>query len=201
MDSRKIKLKPILSFDKNVAIISNYTSMPKTIEWPKNVEGKLLQCIAHIPTNIINGSLPIKLKDNYAISIFTYYDKDDYFLDKITYAGDEEDFKITQDNTRVILHEIGDDIYSLNETIIPFHEMTISDEIVETDYYGSKMGGSPTFIQNKKLQIDKYNFVFQLYGGDFPDSINDIFYLTDSLGYLFVKKDDLFTGLFFTQAG
>lgn len=201
MDSKKILFNTVSNFNKKVAMLSNYTSMPKNIEWPKNVDGKLLQCIAHIPTNFLNEILSIELKSNHAISIFTYYDRDDYFLDKITYAGDQNDFKTVLSNTKVIFHEIGNDVYSLNKIDFPLNEFIISPEIIKEDYYGSKIGGMPTFIQKKNLNIEEFRFIFQLYGGDFPEDFNDIFYLSDSLGYLFIKDEMPFIGLFFTQAG
>jgi hypothetical protein len=59
----------------------------------------------------------------------------------------------------------------------------------------------PVLLQNKNLQINDYKFILQLYGADFPEDINDIFFLSDSSGYLFIKNDKLFSVLFFTQAG
>jgi hypothetical protein len=201
MESKKIYFEEIEYFDKDIAMLSSYTSMPKNIDWPKNPEGKILQCIAHIPTNIINEILNTKLEQNHAISIFTYYDKQEYFLDKIVYAGDENELKTVRDNNKIIIHEIGEDIYSLNDVIIPFNKMIISDEIAKNNFYGSKIGGMPVLLQNKNLQINDYKFILQLYGADFPEDINDIFFLSDSLGYLFIKNEKLFSGLFFTQAG
>ena len=39
----------------------------------------------------------------------------------------------------------------------------------------------------------------QISGADLPSSLDDLFYLTENVGYIFVKKD-LTGGLFFVQA-
>lgn len=55
-------------------------------------------------------------------------------------------------------------------------------------------------IVPETLMLD-YAFVSQLYSGDFSEPFKDIFYLSDAVGYLFLKKDGSGEGLFFVQTG
>lgn len=63
------------------------------------------------------------------------------------------------------------------------------------------MGTNPVFLQNEELELDSYQFCMQIYAGDFPEEFQDIFYLSDSIGYLFLSKEENSNdaGLFFTQ--
>jgi len=74
-----------------------------------------------------------------AIYVFSYYDKEDYFLDYITEIDQE-----------------GDDF------------------------------------------LEKYIFIGQILGMDLPKEVNEIFYLTENIGYIFINRD-LSGGLFFVQ--
>lgn len=189
MKSKEIIFQPISKIDNSNAILSSLTSMPKCIAWPKNSEGKLLQCIAHIPTSFLNEHLGLKLQKDCAISIFTYYDSEDYFLDKIVYCGDNEEYKTVKDNTRVIFHEIGEEFYTLNDIEIPPHKIIAEKDIQAVNFYGSKLGGEPTLLQKNELEVKHSIFLLQLYGSDFPTGLDDIFYLSDALGYLYIAPD------------
>lgn len=65
----------------------------------------------------------------------------------------------------------------------------------------SHLGGEPIFLQNENLVVDDYQFCLQIYGGDFPEEFQDIFYLNDSIGYLFLngEADANDIGMFFAQ--
>lgn len=189
MKSKEIIFQPISKIDNDNAILSSLTSMPKCIAWPKNSEGKLLQCIAHIPTSFLNEHLGLKLQKDCAISVFTYYDREGYFLDKIVYCGDNEEYKIVKDNTRVIFHEIGKEFYTLNDIEIPLHKIIAEKNIQVVDFYGSKLGGEPTLLQKNELEIKNSIFLLQLYGSDFPTGLDDLFYLSDALGYLYIAPN------------
>ncbi|MNP03423.1 hypothetical protein D3C76_953070 [compost metagenome] len=47
--------------------------------------------------------------------------------------------------------------------------------------------------------LAEYDFLCQFYSSDFSDPFKDIFYLTDAVGYLFLKKDRSGSGVFFVQ--
>lgn len=58
------------------------------------------------------------------------------------------------------------------------------------DYNGSLFGANPVFLQEEKLELASYQFCMQIYGGDFPEEFQDIFYLDDAIGYLFLSKEE-----------
>ena len=53
----------------------------------------------------------------------------------------------------------------------------------------------------EKLELASYQFCMQIYGGDFPEEFQDIFYLDDAIGYLFLSKEEKANdvGVFFVQ--
>ena len=136
------------------------------------------------------------------ISVFTTYNTEDYFLDSIVYHGDTEEFNnIKKGFTKVILHSIGSPRND-SDFLIPAKKIIIDEKVNEsTDYYGSFLGTSPVFLQKEKLELNDYQFCMQISGSDFPEEFQDIFYLNDSIGYLFLRREgDLNDiGLFFTQ--
>jgi hypothetical protein len=119
------------------------------------------------------------------------------FLDSIVYNGDDSELEnIKNGFTKVIIHDIGDGSRNESDFEIPekyFHLISLEDNEI---YSGSKLGGEPFFLQNKNLKLHDYEYILQIYGNDFPEEYNDIFYLTDSMGYLYIKNED---GIFFTQ--
>ena len=62
-------------------------------------------------------------------------------------------------------------------------------------------GANPVFLQEEKLELASYQFCMQIYGGDFPEEFQDIFYLDDAIGYLFLSKEEKANdvGVFFVQ--
>lgn len=67
-----------------------------------------------------------------------------------------------------------------------------------------KMGWSdaydkPNFLQNENYeQLVNYNFLCQISANDLPDELQDLFYLNDAVGYIFLKNN-LDSGIFFVQ--
>lgn len=188
--------------EHNVFRIGGKSLLPADIEWPVNPEGKKLTFILNIPTSFLNDVLCYKYPGNKIISVFTTYSKKEYFLDTIGYHGDSEELKnIKQGFTKVILHDVG---IPRNDAdyLIPAQRLVVGVESDSTsEDIGSLLGGKPILLQNENLEIDSYQFCMQLYGSDFPEEFEDIFYLSDSIGYLFLNKDgntdDI--GIFFTQ--
>ncbi|MCL1983018.1 MAG: DUF1963 domain-containing protein [Clostridiales bacterium] len=199
--SSKIKLIET-SNEQNVLRIGGKSLLPNEIIWPVNPNGEKLTLIVSFPTNLINSILQSNYPEDKIVSVFTTYSTDSYFLDSIVYNGDVEELDIIkQGYTKVILHSIGSPRND-SEFLIPAMKIVFGEEIDEaTDYYGSLIGTTPVFIQKKTLELGSYKFCMQIYGGDFPSEFQDIFYLNDSIGYLFLNKlettDDI--GLFFTQ--
>ena len=86
--------------------------------------------------------------------------------------------------------------------LISAREIVIDKEMNEfNDYYGSLFGANPVFLQEEKLELASYQFCMQIYGGDFPEEFQDIFYLDDAIGYLFLSKEEKANdvGVFFVQ--
>jgi hypothetical protein len=162
-------------------------------DWPKANDGEKLTLIASIPVEMIGY-----LDRNKFVSVFSYYSKNDYFVDKISYHGnkDELDYIVTNQTTRVFVHEKG----SLLQEGCLIKPMLI--EIDKQDeiecFQGSGFGMPPGFIQNENISFENGFFVLQLYSGDFPEPHRDIFGLTDSIGYLYLDIN-MKNGVFFTQ--
>jgi uncharacterized protein YwqG len=79
--------------------------LPDTITWPHNPKLEPLTLVASLPSHFINKESGYSLPANTFVSIFTTYNKSDYFLDVITYAGTEQELaNIRAGYTRVLLH-------------------------------------------------------------------------------------------------
>lgn len=157
-------------------------------EWPRNPDGEKLVLILSIPISFLG------VNSNKHISVFTTYDKEEYFLDLITYHGDEEEFNnIINGYTSVLIHEKSDAVNG--EIILPALKLEHTNE----DDWGSNI--NPTdYLQAEELAFtEEYSCKLQLYGGDFPDDYKDIFYLSDAIGYLLIDEG-MDKGLFFVQA-
>lgn len=186
----------------NILRIGGKSLLPVEMEWPENPNGEKLTLILNLPTNFLNDVLYFNYPKDKIISVFTTYNTEDYFLDSIVYHGNSEELdNIKNGFTKVILHDIGiprDD----SDHLIPAQKLIVGDEVDFTsEYGGSIMGGNAVFLQNDNLELDAYQFCMQLYGADFPEEFQDIFYLNDSIGYLYLNKkiDINDIGIFFTQ--
>ncbi|GAB0171128.1 DUF1963 domain-containing protein [Lysinibacillus sp. CTST325] len=198
----------------NVARLGGYSFLPESIDWPLNPDGDKLTLVLCLPTDFLNETLNVNLPEEHVLSVFTTYKKDDYFLDSITFHGDQEELiNIKKGYTKVLLHKAGD---TRNESdfLIPAQEFVFGDEVnldlEEVDeedfddievYCGSLIGNKPSLLQVENMGLDDYQFCLQIYGGDFPEGYQDVFSLSDSVGYLFLdkKNDQNHAGVFFTQ--
>lgn len=127
----------------------------------------------------------MEYKDN-AIYVFSYYDKEDYFLDYITEIDDA-----IQGYTRVIVGDKNQFKFNLDK-FYPINPIENLDEM-------SFLGGQPEYLQQERDDcLEKYIFIGQILGMDLPEEVNEIFYLTENIGYIFINRD-LSGGLFFVQ--
>ena len=193
-----------LSFMENekkseeMAYIGGKSLLPDNIAWPKNPDEENLVLIMTISTAFLNKYFNGKFTQDKIISVFTTFKKDDYFLDLIVYNGDDEELKNIQSGfTKVIFHDMNSTPRNESEYEIPKKGFDL--ELLETneEYGGSKIGGEPYLLQKNPLKTDNFYFVLQIYGNDFPEEYNGIFYLSDSIGYLYLNEND--DGIFFTQ--
>lgn len=121
-----------------------------------------------------------------AIYVFSYYDKEDYFLDYITEIDDA-----IQGYTRVIVGDKNQFKFNLDK-FYPINPIENLDEM-------SFLGGQPEYLQQESDDfLEKYIFIGQILGMDLPEAVNEIFYLTENIGYIFINRD-LSGGLFFVQ--
>ena len=121
-----------------------------------------------------------------AIYVFSYYDKEDYFLDYITEIDDA-----IQGYTKVI---IGDK-HQFKFNIDNFYPINPIENLDEMSF----LGGQPEYLQQESDDfLEKYIFIGQILGMDLPEKVNEIFYLTENIGYIFIDRD-LSGGLFFVQ--
>lgn len=195
--------------------LGGYSFLPENMDWPLNPDGDKLTLVLSLPTDFLNKTLDVNLPKEHVLSVFTTYRREGYFLDVITFHGDNEELQnIKKGYTRVLLHEAGN-IRNESEFLIPAQEFILGDELnldleEEVDgedlddleiYCGSLIGNTPALLQIENLGLDDYQFCLQIYGGDFPEEFRDIFSLSDSTGYLFVNKngDQNDAGVFFTQ--
>lgn len=157
-------------------------------------DGHELALIAFIPIENLLAIAPQFEKDfqekeykDKAIYVFSYYDEEDYFLDYITEIDDA-----IQGYTKVIIGDKNQFKFNL-ENFYPINPIENLDEM-------SFLGGQPEYLQQEGSDFsEKYIFIGQILGMDLPEKVNEIFYLTGNVGYIFINRD-LSGGLFFVQA-
>lgn len=156
-------------------------------------DGHELALVAFIPIENLLTIAPqfktdfqdMEYKDN-AIYVFSYYDKEDYFLDYITEIDDA-----IQGYTRVIVGDKNQFKFNLDK-FYPINPIENLDEM-------SFLGGQPEYLQQENDDfLEKYIFIGQILGMDLPEEVNEIFYLTENIGYIFINRE-LSGGLFFVQ--
>lgn len=156
-------------------------------------DGHELALVAFIPIENLLTIAPqfktdfqdMEYKDK-AIYVFSYYDKEDYFLDYITEIDDA-----IQGYTRVIVGDKNQSKFNLDK-FYPINPIENLDEM-------SFLGGQPEYLQQESYDfLEKYIFIGQILGMDLPEEVNEIFYLTENIGYIFINRD-LSGGLFFVQ--
>ena len=156
-------------------------------------DGHELALVAFIPIENLLTIAPqfktdfqdMEYKDK-AIYVFSYYDKEDYFLDYITEIDDA-----IQGYTKVIVGDKNQFKFNLDK-FYPIHPIENLDEM-------SFLGGQPEYLQQESDDfLEKYIFIGQILGMDLPEEVNEIFYLTENIGYIFINRD-LSSGLFFVQ--
>ncbi|WPH17155.1 hypothetical protein [Variovorax paradoxus] len=168
--------------------------------WPIAPNGEPLTLVATLFGQFLTEHTSVKMPDNKIVSVFSYYSASDYFLDQICFHGDSDELKTIQSGyTAVIVHGVGQPISQgvflparkIDTTPIPEHE--------EATFTGSKIGGTPCYLQQENISV-KQPFLLQLYSGDYPTPFTDIFGLSDAVGYVFSESSEKFgSGLFFVQ--
>lgn len=195
-----IKLIRIAEDDSFTPRIGGSALLPEDLAWPCNPDGAPLVLLASLPAIFLNNQKGLNLPLDYFVSVFSTYDKADYFLDSVTCQTEEASSKEgSASYTKVLVHQKG---APRNEStyVIPAREIDLlaAAETSSAEYTGSKLSGQPAWLQRGKMNLQDYDFIMQLYSSDFPPGFEDIFYLTDAVGYLFLRKD-MNGGWFFVQ--
>lgn len=168
--------------------------------WPCTPGGVPLTLVLSLPTDFVNNHIGSRLPGGKFVSVFSYYSKDDYFLDYICYHGNPEELKLLKTGyTKTLIHDDGAETFA-GALIPPMRiDVTSASEDLDT-YQGSKIGGNAGLLQNEPISLDGLDFALQLYGGDFPEPFRDIFFLSDAVGYLYVPSlPNETSGFFFAQ--
>lgn len=144
---------------------------------------------------ILGVALPAHLLNSKKrLYFFSYFDQDEYFLDRISYDGtnDETEF-FTEAYTRGIVADEGAFTFT-GEAVF-----TIKATDQDSDDEVSFIGGEAEFLQNEDYtELEDYDFIGQVSGYDLPEELEELFYFTANIGYFYIKKD-FSEGLFFVQ--
>ncbi len=165
---------------------------------PVNPIGQTLRLVASLPAAIANKHCGLPLPIDHVVSVFSTWSASDYFLEHITYAGDDVELAHLRTGfTRTLVHARG--------TPDP-HPVDIAPWAVDVGQGldgVSRIGGRPDFLQKNPLALDPFAFAFQFYGGLVPKPNDDLLFLSDAVGYVFLPRQfdgQIGEGLFFVQA-
>jgi len=181
--------------------------LPENIEWPTNPLGEKLVHVLTISAKSVTPYMQNFMgSEKEVISIFSSYSDEEYYLDSICYNGDKTELDdILSGYTQVIVYT--PTLKKRQESDFSFHTVGISigdpeNEDGDPEQF-SKIGGNPALLQNEKLNLDHFEFCLQLSPSMLSNKYDDIFYLADAIGYLYLSTNTLLTenrsGIFFIQ--
>ncbi|MFB8375821.1 hypothetical protein [Paenibacillus taichungensis] len=161
-------------------------------DWPLNQESQPLLHLFSIDCNTLLQQLHIpSLPPGKYISVFSTYSASEYFLDQVTYTGDELEWNenILAGCTYVsVLSEPLTSVCPIQS--IPLCGVGLTEiEIEEQDFPAFSFFSSmlPNGVNGISHLLEDYQFVCQIYSGDFPDPYQDILGLSDANGYLLLR--------------
>ncbi|MCP1185156.1 DUF1963 domain-containing protein [Paenibacillus sp. 1781tsa1] len=178
-------------------------------DWPLNPEGQPLMHLFSIHCNTLSQQvhIPSLPQDKY-ISVFSTYSASEYFLDQVTYAGDELEWN---ENILAGYTYVSVSTHPLTSVCpvspIPLSGVRLIEMELDDQEFPAFSFFSPTLpngIKGIEHLVEEYQLVCQVYSGDFPDPYRDILGLSDANGYLFLRKGLAsahapFDGIFFVQ--
>lgn len=160
----------------------------RLLEWPTAPDGKQLTLVLSLPATFLNENAGSGIRHEKFVSVFSYYDPAEYFLDSITYHGSPDELEwLRKGYTKVLIHDEGDEVFG--GTVIPMMEIELDPLEMDNTVIsqGSKVGGEPGLLQSEPLALNGQRFALQVYGGAYPRPFQDIFGLSDAVGYLFIN--------------
>ncbi|WP_198431230.1 hypothetical protein, partial [Snodgrassella alvi] len=140
------------------------------------------------------------------ISVFSTYNENRYFLDDIVYSGDDAELDHLKSGfTRVTLTDISKLCENSNNLVPQYLELKKT-QLENSDYptFSFLSNKIPNGIVACEKLMHEYDFIGQLYSSDIPVHDGGALFLSDAIGYLFLKKkiDDFNNaGLFFCSNG
>lgn len=157
-------------------------------EWPRNNNGDPLTLLFSIPLEAVSSEY--RQQEALFLSVFTTY-TDDYFLDDIIDNGDMQGFPpIWTNGTRVLIHAKESNSYSLGKSI-PSYKILLP----SIDYMKNSL---PSYLQTEPELPPSSSFLFQFDLFHFPEELQDILFLSDAVGYVFINTSNC-SGAFFAQ--
>ncbi len=168
-------------------------------DWPRGPLGHPLVLVASLPAAFLAEHAGIAIGAGRIASVFSTYLPGEYFLDHITYHGDATELALLrQGTTQVLVHAPGTLVQGGAE--LPAHGIRVR----QGGMAQSLIGDRAQWLQAEDLALDGLAFALQIYGGDLPAPLRNLFYLADSVGYLYLPTQTSpgtdRNGLFFVQA-
>ena len=162
-------------------------------DWPVNPEGQPLMHLFSIHCNTLSQhvDIPSLPQDKY-ISVFSTYSASEYFLDQVTYTGDELEWN---ENILAGYTYVSVSSHPLTSVCptppIPLSGGRLIEMELDDQEFPAFSFFSPTLpngVKGIEHLVEEYQLVCQIYSGDFPDPYQDILGLSDANGYLFLRK-------------
>ena len=174
-------------------------------QWPQNPLGENLTLLFTIDNDKLSDSISgINFPKAKYISVFSTYNENRYFLDDIVYSGDDAELDHLKSGfTRVTLTDISKLCENSNNLVPQYLELKKT-QLENSDYptFSFLSNKIPNGIVACEKLMHEYDFIGQLYSSDIPVHDGGALFLSDAIGYLFLKKkiDDFNNaGLFFAQ--
>ncbi|WP_342570424.1 DUF1963 domain-containing protein [Paenibacillus sp. FSL R5-0749] len=162
-------------------------------DWPVNPEGQPLMHLFSIHCHTLSQQIHIpSLPQDKYISVFSTYSASEYFLDQVTYAGDELEWN---ENILAGYTYVSVSSHPLTSVCpvppIPLSGVRLIEMELDDQEFPAFSFFSPTLpngVKGIEHLVEEYQLVCQIYSGDFPDPYQDILGLSDANGYLFLRK-------------
>lgn len=160
----------------------------KEKDWPRNNNGVPLSLLFSIPLEVVSSKYTHR--EALFLSVFTTY-TDDYFLDDIIDNGDLQGLPpIWTNGTRVLIRKQEATSCSLGISI-PSYKILLP----SIDNMRNSM---PSYLQSEPELPVSSTFLFQFDLINFPLELQNILFLSDAIGYVFIDMPHC-SGIFFAQ--
>ncbi|WMV71634.1 DUF1963 domain-containing protein [Xenorhabdus griffiniae] len=105
-------------------------------QWPVNPDGEKLLHLFSIDCEKLSPKIPERmLPTSGYLSVFSTYSDVDYFLDNITYFGDEQELNLIKSGFTFVPYSLTKDTLENNDKFIPERSVSLLDMEMEDDEY------------------------------------------------------------------